>query len=143
MATLLNAAIAGAVTASLSPVLQLRPGPGGRGFPNGALIQGNFTYGSGGTSADAWVQTSLDGGTTWIDVANFHFTTSSQRFVYNLSSSTAVSVQYPPTDGTLTANTSKDGIIGNLWRVKYTTIGVYATTTLRVDMISDGITAQS
>ena len=34
----------------------------------------------------AWVQTSIDGGTTWIDVANFHFTKSAARFLCNLSS---------------------------------------------------------
>ena len=30
-------------------------------------FQLNFSYGSGGTSVNAWLQTSLDGGTTWCD----------------------------------------------------------------------------
>lgn len=98
--------------------------------PQSLAIEGIFTYGSGGTSADAWVQTSLDGGNTWIDVANFHFTTASAKFAYNLSALTPVTTEYTPTDGTLSANTSKDGILGPLIRVKYTTVGTYAGGTL-------------
>lgn len=144
MTAILNVPVTTAVTASASPASQLRPGPGGQSLPSGALLQGNFTYGSGGTSVDAWVQTSIDGGGTWTDVANFHFTTASARFLYNLCSSTAVSASYVPTDGSLAANTAKDGLIGNLWRVKWTSVGTYAgNTTLRVDMISDGITSVS
>lgn len=143
MAAILNQTITAAAAGSLSSVYQLRPGPGGQRAPDSVILQGNFTYGSGGTSVDAWVQTSLDGGSTWEDVANFHFTTSSQRFIYNLNSGTSVTTEYTPTDGTLAANTSKDGIIGNLWRVKFTSVGTYAGgTTLRVDMIADGLTAQ-
>jgi hypothetical protein len=37
------------------------------------LLYASFVYGSGGTSVDVWTQTSLDGGSTWIDVCNFHF----------------------------------------------------------------------
>jgi hypothetical protein len=88
------------------------------------------------------VQTSLDGGGTWVDVANFHFTTASARFVFNLSSATPVTTEYVPTDGSLAANTAKDGILGPLWRVKYTTVGVYAgNTNLRVDAFANGLTA--
>lgn len=101
-----------------------------------ALIQFNFTYGSGGTSVDAYVQTSIDGGTTWIDVAQYSGTTSSQRRIYNLSALTAVTTIYTPTDGSLTANTAKDGIIGDLWRVKFTSVGTYAgSTTMVVNVV--------
>lgn len=138
---LLNVGVTTAVTAQVTATFQFRPGPSG-GLPTNLTLQGNFTYGSGGTSADAYVQTSIDGGTTWIDVANFHFTTATARFVYNLSSSTPVTTEYTPTDGTLAANTSKDGVFGNQWRVKYTTVGTYAgNTTLRVDGFANGLTA--
>lgn len=133
MTILANLALTTAVAAQTTPTLQFASGYA----PTNALIQGTFTYGSGGTSADAWVQTSADGGATWTDVANFHFTTSSARFAYNLSSLTPVTSEYTPTDGTLSANTAKDGLIGPLWRVKYTTVGTYAGgTTLRVDVIA-------
>lgn len=102
------------------------------------VVQGNFTYGSGGTSADAYLQTSVDGGSTWIDIANFHFTTSSARFVYNLNGQTPVTTQYTPTDGSLSANTAKDGILGPQLRVKYVTVGTYAGgTILAVDIDTD------
>jgi hypothetical protein len=101
-------------------------------------IQANFIYGSGGTSFDAYVQTSIDGGLTWCDVANFHFTTSSARKLFNLNSQTPVTTQATPTDGSLTANTSVDGITGALWRVKYASVGTYAgATAVTVDVSAD------
>ena len=112
------------------------------GAPSNLTVQGSFVYGSGGTSADAWVQTSLDGGVTWTDIANFHFTTSTARFIYNLSSLTPKTTQVTPADGALAANTSLDGIMGAMFRVKYTTVGTYATaTTLRVDINAGGVSA--
>jgi hypothetical protein len=90
------------------------------------------------------VQTSLDGGTTWIDIANFAFATATATFVYSLSPATPVTTEYVPTDGALGANTSKDGIQGNLFRVKWTSVGTYAGgTTLRVDMVRDGLATQT
>jgi hypothetical protein len=130
-----------AVTATVTPMYQLRPGPGGQLLTTNMSLQATFTYGSGGTSADAYVQTSIDGGNTWIDVANFHFTTSSARYIYNLFSGTPVTTEYTPTDGSLSSNTAKDGQFGNFWRVKYVTVGTYAGgTTLRVDAIANGLT---
>jgi hypothetical protein len=97
--------------------------------------QATFTYGSGGTTVDAYLQTSLDGGLTWIDVAEFHFTTASARYVFNLSSLTPVTTEYTPTSGSLAANTAKDGILGKLFQVQTVTTGTYAgSTSLRIDV---------
>lgn len=135
MTILLNATITTAVTASVTTPEQFRDGN-----PESAIIQGTFTYGSGGTTADAWVQTSIDEGGTWIDVANFHFLLASKRFLFNLSALTSVTTQNSTTtDGTMAANTSLDGFLGPLWRVKYTTTGTYAGgTILRVDVAPRG-----
>lgn len=131
-ANVASIAITTAQTAAVTTAYQFRDGQ-----PRDLTIQCNFTYGSGGTTADAWVQTSVDGGQTWIDVANFHFTTSSLRAIYNLSATTPITTQYTATDGTLAANTAKDGILGTLIRVKDTTTGTYAGgTTLSVDVSS-------
>ena len=139
--SLLDVRVAAPVTAQVSPTFHLRA-PSGQALAANLLLQGTFTYGSGGTSADAWVQTSIDGGTTWIDVANFHFTKSAARFLYNLSSATPVSTEYTPTDGTLAPNTSKDGLVGPIWRVKYTVVGTYTEgTILRVDAFAQGVTS--
>jgi hypothetical protein len=107
--------------------------------PAGAVslsLQANFVYGSGGTTCKAWVQTSLDGGATWIDIANFALTTSSARVVHSVRVTTAVAANYTATDGSLADNTIKDGILGDRLRVKITTTGTYAgSTTLRIDGI--------
>lgn len=123
-------AITTAVANALSAEAIFKDGP-----PQNLTVQANFTYGSGGTSADAWLQTSLDAGATWIDIANFHFTTASARFVYNLSSLTPVTIEYTPTDGALAANTAKDGLLGAMFRVKSTIVGTYAaSTSLNIDI---------
>jgi hypothetical protein len=104
-------------------------------------LQANFNAGAGGTSTTAIVQTSLDGQTTWVDVANFSFATTSGRQIYNLNSSTSVTTNYSPTDGTLAANTAKDGVSGNFWRLKLITVGTYSSgTTIGVNAIANGLT---
>jgi hypothetical protein len=141
---LLNlSSITTAISTTTTSTFQFRPGPGGvAALPTSMTLQANFTYGSGGTSVDAYVQTSLDGGATWVDVAEFHFTTSSLRSLYNLNSSTSVTTQYTATDGLLSANTAKDGIFGNQWRVTYVSVGTYAgSTSLRIDAFANGLTA--
>lgn len=96
------------------------------GTPRNLTLQANFVYGSGGTTVDAYVQSSLDGGATWTDIANFHFTTSSARRLFNLSALTPVTSQATPTDGALAANTAVDGLLAPLLRVKTVTTGTYA-----------------
>ena len=110
------------------------------GIPENAVIQAAFVYGSGGTTLKAWVQTSLDFGVTWIDIYCFSVTQTSLVNVVNLSAQTAVTTSYVPLDGTLTANTSKDGILGPMFRVKTTSTGTYAgSTTLRIDIYFPGV----
>jgi hypothetical protein len=95
-------------------------------------FQCNFTYGSGGTSAKAYVQTTFDDGTTWVDIACFAHTTSSLRRCVNLNGSTSVTTIYTATDGSLTDDTVKDGLIGSQLRVKFTSVGTYAGSTTMV-----------
>jgi hypothetical protein len=94
--------------------------------PTHLSAQAQLVGGSGGTSIDAWLQTSLDGGTGWIDVAQFHVTNTPVVLVVNLSASTPVS-SFTPTDGTLGANTVKDGIIGSKLRAKWSSQGTYTS----------------
>jgi hypothetical protein len=102
-------------------------------------VQANFTFGSGGASVNAYLQTTLDGGATWIDIAQFNFAAASARFVYNLNAQTPVPTEYTATDGTLGANTAKDGILGAQFRVKYVTTGTYVGTTLSIDVSTDQV----
>ena len=62
--------------------------------------------------------------------------------LFNLSSATPVTTQYTPTDGSSAANTCEDGLLGNMYRAKYMTTGTYAAnTTVRIDLVTDGLTA--
>lgn len=92
----------------------------------------NFDYGGDGTSAKAYVQTSFDGGNTWLDIACFAATTASAKKLANLSALTPVATFYTPTDEQLADNTTKDGLIGPLLRVKYVTVGTYILSNLQI-----------
>jgi hypothetical protein len=50
-----------------------------------ATIQIKLAYGSGGTTLKVYVQTSLDQGSTWVDVSCSAFTTASATKIVNLS----------------------------------------------------------
>jgi hypothetical protein len=95
----------------------------------GVGLQVRFSYGSGGTTCKVYVQTTLDQGDTWIDVACAAFTTSSATKVLNLSGLTAKTTAATPGDGALADDTAVDGIIGDRWRVKVTSTGTYAGST--------------
>lgn len=96
----------------------------------------NFDYGSGGTNSKVYVQTSFDGGTTWVDIACFAHTTSDLRRCANLSALTPVTTIYTATDGSLADDTVKDGLIGDLLRVKFTSTGTYGgSTTMKVHAV--------
>jgi hypothetical protein len=140
MTCLLNVTLTTAVNpAAVTPVLQFQSQAGQA--PTRLTCQFSFVYGSGGTTADAYLQTSLDGGSTWVDVANFHVLTTSLTSIANFSAATVVAL-FSPTDGSIAANTVKDGVIGDRLRVKYKSAGTYAaSTTLRVDVISNRLAA--
>ena len=100
-----------------------------------AHTQAKLTWGSGGTNATAYIQTSLDNGATWADIACFQFTTSSATRIFSVGSGPGTA-QITPTDGSLTANTMVPGVIGDRLRVKLISTGTYAgNTTLAVDAV--------
>lgn len=94
---------------------------------NTLVALATFTYGSGGTTAKFWVQTSFDGGATWADIMSFAFTTATGSKLSSVSGYIAPTAQAAaPTDATLADNTINQGILGNAIRLKYTTTGTYA-----------------
>jgi hypothetical protein len=97
-----------------------------------ATIETRFSYGSGGTSAKVYVQTTHDNGLTWDDIACFGFTTSSATKKINLSGLTPVTSPVTPSDGALADNTFVDGFLGSALRAKIVTTGTYANTLLSV-----------
>jgi hypothetical protein len=113
--------------AALAGSFDVEPGP----LANLTLL-GKLTYGSGGTTIDAYVQTSFDNGVTWYDVANFHFTTASLVKAFNLSRATPQTTELTPTSGSIAANTAQDGFIGGKLRVLLISAGTYVGTNLAV-----------
>lgn len=98
------------------------------------LLYSVFDYGSGGTTAKAWLQTSLDNGATWFDVVSHAFTTADGSKVSALSRYIAPASQgFAPGDAALADNTIVQGVFGDMYRVKVTTTGTYGgSTTLNV-----------
>ncbi len=97
-------------------------------------VHANFVYGSGGTSAKFYLQTSVDGGNTWYDVAALAHTTASLRRIISIDAVAGGSVS-TALDGALTDNTKIDGLVGDRLRIKYTTVGTYADdTTCKIDL---------
>jgi len=95
-----------------------------------------FTWGSGGTSINAFLQTSFDGGTNWCDVVSFaQLLLASQRAAASVVQGGVTPVAV--TDGTLAAGTANAGLFGPWWRVKYTVAGAYTASTLRVDAFAN------
>lgn len=97
-----------------------------------ANVQMRFAFGGAGTNAKVYLQTSLDEGTSWIDIACAVFTTAALVKVYNFSGLTAKTTPATPTDGTLADDTAVDGILGDRFRVKVVSTGTYTGTILSV-----------
>lgn len=133
MRLLSTGTIGAASSNNLSATLQAMSGQP----PAAVAIYANFTYGAGGASVDAYVQTSFDGGTsssTWVDIAQFHFTTSAAIRMFTVSRGAVTSIA-TPTDGALSANTAVDGFLGSHFRVKWTSSGTYTgATSLKIDL---------
>jgi hypothetical protein len=128
-----NTALTTAITGALGTVAS------GLASAKFLLLYANLVVGGGGTTADVYVQTSFDNGATWVDVANFHFTTSSAKKMSAvvIDPATPLTAGSTPTDGSIANNTVLNGIIGDMVRAKVTTTGTYTgTTTLRVDMVA-------
>lgn len=96
----------------------------------GLTAQFRLAYGSGGTSVKAYLQTSIDQGVTPIDIACVVFGTASEVNVLNFSGLTPKLTQVTPTDGALADDTSLDGVLGDRFRLKMVSTGVYAGSTV-------------
>lgn len=102
-----------------------------------AALQFNFTYGSSGGTVLAYVQGSLDGGTTWTDLAALQFTNSSARKIVTVGPLVAAGTAIiTATTGSLTANTQVPGLLGDQLRVQVVSTGTYAgNTTLAINAV--------
>lgn len=93
-------------------------------------FEADFYYGSGGATVKHYLQTSLNQGTTWVDIACIAFGTAAEHKLLNLSGLTPKTTQVDPTDGALTDDTAIDGILGDRLRTKTVVAGTYAGSTV-------------
>ena len=114
--TLLSAAITAALGGKIStPILGLRR-------MKYVALESQFDFGSSGTTTNFWVQTSLDGGTKWIDIANFTYSAASGRKGTSLDTTTRASA-ITPDSGVLANNALLNGVLGDRLRVAYDSVG--------------------
>lgn len=100
------------------------------GNPLSLALEAIFTYGStAGTTVKAYIQSTLDAGTTWFDVACFAFATTTASKLAQLVSTVAVTTAPAPSDGSLADNTVRSGgPLGDRLRAKVLVDGTYTTT---------------
>lgn len=118
MPALAALAITSAVTNSLSTPIE------GLGRLGGLSLSATLTYVSGGATIKAYVQTSLDGGTTWHDVGCFAFAVAGATKRGHISRQQVLAIG-APTTGTLADDTLVQGYLGDRLRVAFTSTGVY------------------
>ncbi len=93
---------------------------------NYLAVEAIFVRAAGGTSADAYVQTSLDGGVTWIDIMNFHFLVTTASKISAVKKDTALAAVVTPGTSALGSNLILSGLLGDRLRVNLTTVGTYS-----------------
>jgi hypothetical protein len=92
--------------------------------------QFRFFYGGGGTKTNVYLQTSLDQGQTWFDIANVAFTTANGIETVNLSGLSAVTTPTQPQNLGLADNTTFNGPLGDRLQVVEVSTGTYTGSTL-------------
>jgi hypothetical protein len=91
-----------------------------------------FVYGSGGTAVKVYLQTSIDGGTTWDDIACWAPSNANASKRWNFSALAIFAAPVTPTDGAMPDNTMQNGLLGDLVRLKVVSTGLYGGNTALV-----------
>lgn len=92
--------------------------------------QVRFAYGSGGTKVNVYLQSSIDTGNSFFDIANVAFTTSSGVELINLSGLNSVTTPQAAANLSLADNTSLNGPLGDRLQAVVVSTGTYAGGTL-------------
>ena len=117
--TLFSGGLTGAaVTGQTTSAILNAPGT------NYLLLQAIISGLDGGTSANFIVQTSVDDGNHWQDIASFAFSTGTSGKVHGLLASSVANMSL--ISGILSANSLQQGILGDQFRLFYGTFGTYS-----------------
>lgn len=92
--------------------------------------QATFLWVSGGSSVNVYIQSSLDQGRTWFDIANVAFGTSSGIEIINLSGLNSVTTPQVPSSLSLPNNTTFNGPLGDRLQAVVVSTGNYGAGTL-------------
>jgi hypothetical protein len=92
--------------------------------------QVRFAYGSGGTQTNVYIQTSIDQGQSFFDIANVEFTTSSAVDEINLSGLNSVTTPTAAVNLALANNTTLNGPLGDRLQAVVVSQGTYGGGTL-------------
>lgn len=84
---------------------------------------------TGGSTLSVKVQTTFDGGTTWLDIARFDFTTTAGKKYCTLNAAATKAVT---AYAALASEGVNDGLLGDELRAIVTSTGTYTDTTLSV-----------
>lgn len=100
---------------------------GGLAGMTDVVLEAKFVRAGGGTTCKVWVQTSLDDGATWFDVACFAFTTTtaSKLNSVHVNPATPLTPATVPASATLADDTVLNGVLGDRLRTLMTTTGTY------------------
>jgi hypothetical protein len=93
-------------------------------------LQARFIYGSGGSTATVYVQSSIDQGQTWFDIWAQQFTNVNGLYVVNLSGLDKLTTPTVPTNLQLSSGTTLDGPIGDRLQACVVSTGNYTGGTL-------------
>lgn len=111
--------------------------------PKSLTIQAAFVYGtSGGTSVAGYVQTSLDHGKNWIDIASFAFATSSTSRIATVVAASTVFIS--PVSMALASSGIQSGVLGQFFQAVCSSVGTYSTACfLNIDVVGTILTPSS
>lgn len=81
----------------------------------GATISANFTWGSGAGTLKVMIDTTINQGVTWVEVARLAFAAASKESVINLTNAPRTT-PYAPAD--LADDSAVDGVLGSRFRAR-------------------------
>ncbi len=100
-------------------------------------IIAKFVRDAGGTDVKVFIQTSLDGGVTFIDLMNVRFTTATATKVSAAHRDTPLAAAITPSDAGLANDVVVNGLIGDRIRAVVVSTGTYTgATTLIVEAVA-------
>lgn len=130
-----NTALAAAVAAQAGPEFS------GLADVDVLILEAKFVRAGGGTTCKVWVQTSLDAGASWFDVACFAFATTTGNKLHAVVArpATAFTPATVPASGALTDDTVLNGVLGDRFRTLLTTTGTYSgASSIEVHAVTKG-----